>query len=93
MDSVIPQNFKILNNTKNIFMDFTMIIINLISIIINDINSINSIISLPSICSQGLCKVPAECRAQRWLQPQRSENQCKSLPFLSPFLHVTLILL
>lgn len=73
MDSVIPQSFKIINKTKYIIMDFTMIIINLINII-NSINRINSIISLPSICPQGLCKVPSECRTQRWLQPQRSEN-------------------
>lgn len=47
MDSVIPQSFKIINNTENVVMDFTMIIIKLINIIIS---SINSIISLPSIC-------------------------------------------
>lgn len=60
-----------INDTENVIMDFTMNIINLINIIIN---SINSIISLPSICPQGLCKVPSKCRTQRWLQPQRSEN-------------------
>lgn len=44
MDNVILQSFKTINNTKNVIMDFTMLIMNLINTIIN---SIDSIISLP----------------------------------------------
>lgn len=52
-----------IKNTE-IVMDFTMIISNLIN---NISSSINRIISLPTICPQGLCKVPSKCRTQRWL--------------------------
>lgn len=44
MDNVILQSFKRIKNTKNVIMDFTMCIMNLINTIINNINSI---ISLP----------------------------------------------
>lgn len=43
MNNVILKSFKVINNTKNVIMDFKMLIMNLINTIINSINSITSL--------------------------------------------------